>query len=176
MDTLLPPNSAPLEIALDQVISPSGQLPGNINHLWSAALCPVPFLPWLAWSVSVDTWNTDWSETKKRQVIASSAAVHALKGTRAAVELGLGALSLATEITEWHQEMPLAEPGTFRVDVFSEVDPVDEALIFDVDSIVVSTKNVRSHHTIRVNLLSRAAPIAAAGMKMANVITVQPAV
>jgi len=42
----------------------------------------VRFLPWLAYRFSVDIWNDDWTEAKKRDVIAQQFDLHRLKGTK----------------------------------------------------------------------------------------------
>ena len=51
----------------------------------SATNCPSDLLSWLAWTLSVDTWDTNWSEDQKRQSIAHSYLVHMRKGTVSSV-------------------------------------------------------------------------------------------
>ena len=43
--------------------------------------CPAALLPWLAWGLSVDDWDSSWPEPVKRAVIAASADVHRHKGS-----------------------------------------------------------------------------------------------
>ncbi len=51
------------------------------DTLWNPWNCPAEFLPFLAWSVSVDTWDSDWPERIKRARIASSFQIQRHKGT-----------------------------------------------------------------------------------------------
>lgn len=89
--SLLPPNTTPLERALEQTMA-TFEPPADIAKLWNAATCPVDFLPYLAWAVSVDEWDHTWSEERKRAVIAESRAVHQHKGTPSAIRRILIAL------------------------------------------------------------------------------------
>lgn len=63
--------------------------------------CPATLLPWLAWKLSVDWWNENWPETRKRAAIAASPDIHMKKGTpsaiRKAIESLLARLSLIGE-------------------------------------------------------------------------------
>ena len=54
------------------------------------------FSPWLAWALSVDTWDSNWSTEVKRAFIAESLAVHRQKCTLAAIRRVLnGALPVS---------------------------------------------------------------------------------
>jgi phage tail P2-like protein len=76
---------------------------------------PAGWLPWLAWGLSVDSWDEDWSEQAKRDAVAGSIALHRIKGTRASVETVLARFDQLLELVEWHQATPRAEPHTFEV-------------------------------------------------------------
>jgi len=89
LPTLLPPNATPLERRL--TASGFAGAAGIVPTLWHPATCPARLLPWLAWAESVDDWNEEWSEERKRAVIAASRAVHRLKGTPAAIRQALAA-------------------------------------------------------------------------------------
>lgn len=93
--------------------------------------CPAELLDWLAFAKSVDIFELDWPEARKRAVIAASAEVHRIKGTRKAVRLALEALGVPATITEWWQVDPPDRRGTFRVtlDVSSQGNAVDLALL-----------------------------------------------
>ncbi len=82
--TLLPKNTTPLERALEKVLT-SYENEKQIPNLWNAQTCPKNLLPWLAWANSVDDWETDWSEQKKRAAIEESIPIHERKGTPQAV-------------------------------------------------------------------------------------------
>lgn len=92
MSDLLPPNSSQLERGLAAAQQHLGALPVHIRHIRNPLTCPTALLPFLAWELSVDEWNPDWSEEVKRRVIAESLAVHRRKGTRGAVRRALEAI------------------------------------------------------------------------------------
>ena len=60
MTSILPPNSTAPERAIESASSFVRDLVVPIRHLWNPETCPAAFLPWLAWSWSVDSWNPDW--------------------------------------------------------------------------------------------------------------------
>lgn len=62
--------------------------------LYDPYKCPVEALPWLAQEVGADLWYDDWSEDRKRRVIASMPDLLPLKGTEAGVVGYLGLLGV----------------------------------------------------------------------------------
>lgn len=113
--SLLPPNSTPLERALEQGVARLGEVPYPLDLLWDPQRCPVEMLPWLAWGLSVDSWDADWSEQAKRDAVSESIALHYTKGTPASVKSVLGRFDQLLELVEWHQATPRADPHTFEV-------------------------------------------------------------
>ncbi len=87
--SLLPPNSTDLERALDLTGARISAVDAPIDLMWNPETCPTAFLPWLAWSLSVDEWDNAWPEGTKRAVIAASVWVHRHKGTVGAVKRAL---------------------------------------------------------------------------------------
>ncbi|MCG8338395.1 MAG: phage tail protein I [Proteobacteria bacterium] len=83
---LLPPNATELEKELARRSSAISNLLVDISKLWDAKKIPEDFLPWLAWSMSLDSWQEDWDQNVKRQLVSESVSDHKQKGTRAAVE------------------------------------------------------------------------------------------
>lgn len=84
MTSLLPRNTTPLERAVEKLFeSPNPN--ETIPQLWDGDTCPTQFLPWLAWALSVDDWESDWSEEKKRAAINESINIHEHKGTPSAI-------------------------------------------------------------------------------------------
>lgn len=82
--SLLPRNTTPMERAAEATLlkfDPAMQVPS----MWDAATCPEQLLPWVAWALSVDDWETDWSAEKKRAAIDESIEIHEHKGTPAAI-------------------------------------------------------------------------------------------
>lgn len=89
MAELLPPNATRLELALEAVLRTLLVIDVPIDLLWSPETCPEAALPVLAWALSVDEWNPNWSVPRQREVIAASIAVHRHKGTPWAVRRAL---------------------------------------------------------------------------------------
>lgn len=89
MSKLLPPNSTPLERALENISERISNLPIQIANIWNDQTCPVPILPWLAAAKSVDVWDHTWPEETKRIAIAESLNIHRLKGTVSAIQAAL---------------------------------------------------------------------------------------
>lgn len=48
--------------------------------------CPAHLLPYLAWMISIDSWDSDLTEEQQRQIVRSAWAVHSIKGTPQAVK------------------------------------------------------------------------------------------
>lgn len=91
--------------------------PEIITTIWDPYKCPVGLLPYLAWALSVDVYDDEWSEDRKRNVIAASPLVHRRKGTVDSVERALAGLGLDAVLQEWHLQEPVGRRGTFNVDV-----------------------------------------------------------
>lgn len=81
---ILPPNATKLERALAAAASMQ-HTPEVIKTLADSQRCPVEFLPWLAWAMSVDEWQDDWPEARKRAAVRSAVELHRKKGTPWAV-------------------------------------------------------------------------------------------
>lgn len=107
MTSLLPSNSTSLERAL-AASTVSDQLPVKIGTLWSAEHCPVAFLPYLAWALSVDFWDLATTETQQRALIAGAIAWHKKRGTPWAIKQALAAVGYPVlelvEQAEYHRE------------------------------------------------------------------------
>lgn len=90
---LLSDGTGPLERAM--AAGMSDDLPVPYSQIMAPYQTPAEFLPWLAAHHSVDLWFDDWSEDRKREMIAQSAGVStvypasplaALKGTLAGLK------------------------------------------------------------------------------------------
>ncbi|WP_334061752.1 phage tail protein I [Limimaricola cinnabarinus] len=90
--SLLPGNASAAERELEQSIVRAADVPLPIGDLWGADACPPALMGWLAWALSVDDWNPEWSEAAKREAIRQAVEVHRRKGTVAAVKDALQAL------------------------------------------------------------------------------------
>ncbi len=140
MSDLLPPNATKQERGLSESVARITATPVPIANTWSPYRCPVAILPYLAWALSVDEWDSNWSDTRKRDAIAESVEVHRRKGTIGAVKRALQRLNFEVSIDE-----DTGAAYTFRViaDVthsrLSSWESLSEA-----EQIALRTKNVRS--------------------------------
>ena len=150
--TVLPRHSTDFERALEQaslwVVRNS-----EIVDIWNPDSVPAKFLPWLAWSVSVDEWGANWSAERKRDSIRNSIAIHRLKGTKGAVRRALDAMGFGADMVEWFEDG--SPTHTFRIDAFAdevrgagyEIGPaLYEAISRQIDH----AKPARSHFTLRI--------------------------
>jgi phage tail P2-like protein len=113
--SLLPPNATRLERALEEASARIGSVAAPIDTLVNPAAIDVEWLPWLAWGLSVDSWDADWSEATKRQAVAESIALHRIKGTRRSVEIVLARFDQLARVIEWHETSPRGDPHTFEI-------------------------------------------------------------
>lgn len=148
--SLLPPNASPLERAVeaaDAAILSMVMLHGLLKDPW---LCPEKFLPWLAWELSLDTWNSDWPLHIKRQRIASAIDIQRHKGTAGSVREVIESFGGSVVIREWWEQTPLGVPHTFELLLILSGRPgaqVSAKYVEDVIAEVNRTKPVRSHFT-----------------------------
>lgn len=147
--TLLPPNATAFERALDAVEADRlGALPVPIGDVWSPERCPAQLLPWLAWGVSIDIWDTAWPEQVKREAIASAIDDQRRKGTKLAVRRALDRIDPLIGVTEWFEDPANLEPFTFRLDL---PDRNTSAIDYDSDTIdrlltdIAAVKPLRAH-------------------------------
>ena len=96
--SLLPPNATPLERAMEAAMRQPIDIP--IRKLWSAADCPVELLPYLAWALGVEEWDSDWPDPVKRSAVADAFRIHREKGTLAGLKRVLMNAGAEYEYTE----------------------------------------------------------------------------
>lgn len=113
--SLLPPGSSDLERDIDRASARVGDVAADLGALWNPATCPIELLPWLAWALSTDIWDPDWSEARKRQEVAVAIAVQRRKGTRGTVADLLARFDELLELTEWWETVPPGPAHTFSV-------------------------------------------------------------
>lgn len=145
MNSLLPPNSTTLERNLEKSIERSSNLPTPTRSVLDPDACPAALLPWLAWANSVPEWNSSWSEAQKRAVIRNAIFVHRHRGTPGAVRRALDSLGYEMELKEWFQQDPPDVPYTFRLEVQLADTGVDQSVYGEIERLVSSAKNTRSH-------------------------------
>lgn len=146
--SLLPPNATPAETALEAATARLDDIDVPLRPLWNPATCPVNLLPWLAWSLSVDTWRPEWPEYIKRARLAAAIKIQRYKGTVKSVRDVVESFGGAVEIVEWWQKTPKGIPHTFDLTLTlsgSDGEVATAQFVDDVISEVNKTKPVRSH-------------------------------
>lgn len=99
-ESLLPPNSTQLERDLEATLADALTVDVPVEDLWHAYRCPAEFLPWLAWAVGVEEWDSGWPETVKRDVISATPDIRRHRGTVWAVREALRAAGYADAYIE----------------------------------------------------------------------------
>jgi len=142
--SLLPPNASTLLRDLEEIFGDSFDLPTLNRYVVNPDLAPAHILPWLAWALSVDDWSDSWPEQIRRNVIKASVEVHRKKGTIGALKKALQAFNYTNvKVEEWFEYG--AEPYFFRV-FFDVKEPgFDVNILPQVQKVIESTKNARSH-------------------------------
>ncbi|WP_292959690.1 phage tail protein I [Novosphingobium sp. UBA1939] len=157
--SLLPPNATPLERALDLLAQIRlGAIDTPFRALWSPQDCPEAVLPWLAWALSIDQWDSAWPLNIRRARVASAIAIQRRKGTRQSVADVVNSFGGNVVIREWWEKTPPATPHTFSLTVSlgGQSDAVPGAEFIDaVISEVARTKPARSHFDFTVGLSAR---------------------
>lgn len=89
--SLAPSNATPLMQAVSLANAERRPIaPARLADLWDPMRAPEQSLPYLAAAHGVSVWRTDWTEDRKREVIARSIALKRRRGTLACFEEHLG--------------------------------------------------------------------------------------
>jgi len=152
---LLPPNATAYERAVDAVGARIDDVPVPLQTILNPATCAAELLPWLAWSLSIDRWNADWTEEQKRFEVARAIDLQRKKGTPASVEAVLASFDELLTITEWFEQQPPGPIHSFVIDL-----PLDDqggprataAFTAAVVRDVIRIKPLRSHFEMRQSL------------------------
>ncbi len=114
------PHASRLEEALSLTFAENLNIPIDIHTSWQAVHCPEHLLPYLAWSLSVDDWDDNWSADSKRAVINESIFVHQQKGTLASIRrvmqaAGFGDIDIIENqsLKTWNGELTFEGLETF---------------------------------------------------------------
>lgn len=91
MNKLLPPNATTLERNLEATTARISDVPAP-PALWDPDTCPENLLPWLAWAMAVDGYDSNWPAEVQRAAIKEAKTIHQRKGTVGAVKLALQSL------------------------------------------------------------------------------------
>lgn len=155
--TLLPVNATELERKCEATFARFDNLPVSIGRVWDPQSCPEALLPWLAWALSVDSWESHWDAHTKRDLIAQSVHVHRTKGTVSAIERVLNTLGVSAELTEWFEYS--GQAYTFRLTawvnanlVANEKPILNSELYQMLQRAINQVKPVRAHYTFGVGV------------------------
>jgi phage tail P2-like protein len=159
-DSLLPPNASALDRAAESVmVKHLAAIPQPHRSLWNPDTCPIELLPWLAWSMGVEAWRTEWPEYIKRAIVRNAIQVQRQRGTVKSVRDTVASFGGAISIREWWQTTPKGEPHTFEL-VFTmsgqDGDQAGAAFVQDVMAEVARVKPLRSHFTFIQGLSAQA--------------------
>lgn len=146
-EDLLPSNATKTERRLSVVGARMTSIPIPVRDVWSAQNAPESVLPWLAWALSVDNWDKNWTEAQKRAVIADAPVSQKIKGTIGSVESNLLALGVNIRIQEWFNQIPEGEPYTYILWLDVQEDVLDQVKLNKILDIIATKKNLRSHMT-----------------------------
>ena len=143
--SLLPPNATAFERALEAAMAQEVDIP--IRKLWSSADCPAALLPYLAWALGVEEWDSDWPEPVRRAAVANAIAVHREKGTLAGLKRVLDTAGAEYE----YLERPAGVPMTAKLSILNS----NAVYLPDVARAVNRVK--RASLDLEIELLSAAA-------------------
>nr|WP_240456206.1 phage tail protein I [Sphingomonas pseudosanguinis] len=149
---MLPPNATALERALEAGVSRISDVATPIDTLVDPARIDAKWLPWLAWGLSVDAWDSAWSEAVKRRAVAESIALHRIKGTRASVDMVLSRIDDLSKVVEWHEEPDRLAPHNFEIHIplvtsagAAGGDRTKAAIVDEIIGAVERVKPLREH-------------------------------
>ncbi|WP_417761717.1 phage tail protein I [Shewanella sp.] len=162
-DSLLPPNTTPLERRLERVLTRATDLPTPLRDLWNPDSCPTKLLPWLAWSLGVTTWKSYWPESVRRSILRTAIDTKRRQGT---------ALSVRTVVESFGAAVALREPRNgaphhFEITINApdmDGDSITAQFQQDIVDEVTRVKPARSYMTVNASLKAAAGiTIATAG-------------
>ena len=168
---LLPPGSTVLERALADASSRLSDVPVPIRSLWDPATRPASLLPFLAWGVSIDLWDAEWTEAEKRAAIASAIVDQRRKGTPASLRGVIDRFDPLIRLVEWFEDPGTMGPHTFRLELPLAADTAveySEATVAALVRDIAAIKPLRSHMTVVHRLVAEAGTYLAGAAKAAG--------
>lgn len=145
-NNLLPPGSSALERRLAETCSGISDLHVPLRELWNPLTCPLSFIPYLAWALSVDRWDDDWPETIKRKVVQDAFYIHQHKGTASAVRRVVEPFGFLIRITEWWRTGGI--PGTFQLDIAVQERGITEEIYLELERLISDAKPCSRHLSV----------------------------
>ncbi|MBQ0714182.1 MAG: phage tail protein I [Paraperlucidibaca sp.] len=155
--SLLPPNSTALERAFESVTG-NEQIPAA-DTLWNAATCPPEFLPWLAWSIGVETWDTTWTVEQKRRALQTQMQISLHRGTVWSVREALRSIGYG-DATFTEGLPPVMHDGSVLRNGLSTRDGGNRWALFKVTLSLGESTTVTAEATARmVDAIRQAKPV-----------------
>ncbi|MBY4837542.1 phage tail protein I [Pantoea sp. DY-5] len=172
-DRLLPTGSSSLEVAAAEALATLSTMNVPLRQLWNPQTCPVQLLPYLAWAWSVDRWDSGWSESTKRAVVAAARYVHRHKGTIGAIRRVVEPLGYLVRVIEWWKTNET--PGTFRLDVGVLDTGITEEMYNELERLITDAKPCSRHLIgLSINLDANGAIPVAVASYSGDELTVYP--
>lgn len=147
--SLLPPATTPLERAMEQATARIGGVDVPLGQLWNPATCPAELLPWLAWGLSIDFWDADWTVAEKRAAIAGTLTEQMRKGTRTSLRAVLDRFDPLIGLVEWFQANPRMTPHTARLELPL---PDESSVVYSEELIAALLRDIAQVKPVRVHM------------------------
>lgn len=173
--SLLSNTSTRLERLAAQALAEIQRVPVPLRQLYDPDACPVELLPYLAWTFSVDRWDTAWPEAAKRAAIRSAYFIHQRKGTIGALRRVIEPLGYLIEVQEWWETLPPGTPGTFALKVGVLDTGITEPMFQELIWLIDDAKPISRHMTrLLISLETRSALPVGVAAHDGEVLTVYP--
>ena len=172
--SLLPPNASALDRAAEAImVSHLNSIDQPHRDLWNPATCPIQWLPWMAWALSVDDWDPAWTEAQQRSMVAAAISLHRKKGTPWAIREAL--LRSGLESVRVVERPEGAHWAEFDVDVSVVDRPLTQEAIARAAILIAQNKPVRSVlRTLRTSLQTKGPATIAMALLGGDTTTVYP--
>lgn len=130
--TVLPHSASPLQRAIDIALGKAlARLElEKIFNTWHPFKVAEPLLIYLAWSLNIDHWNSEYPESFKRELVAATIEQHHQRGTLASLRRYLAIFGIHdfTTIEGWHGDN--VPPGV-KIVINQPVSNLTASLVFD---------------------------------------------
>lgn len=173
-NSLLPPHATPLMQRIEQACEKATTLPVPLRTLWDPGTCPPALLPYLAWALSVDSWDASWSTKAKRDAIRQAYFIHRRKGTISAIRRVIENMGYSVDIEEWWQIGD--PPGTFRLELDVNNIGITEEAIKELERLIGDARPVSRHIAgLNIKTVTRGKIYSAVASYCGEILTVYPA-
>ncbi|SAQ56351.1 phage tail protein I [Klebsiella grimontii] len=172
-NSLLPPSSGDWLRYTEAGTARLSAITVALRTLWTPTACPVDLLPYLAWALSVDRWDKNWTAERKIAAIQRSYWLHRRKGTRGAVRRVVEDMGFSATFAEWFDVSD--EPGTFRLEVDVNEAGLTPKTLSELERLIDDAKPV-SRHLAQLNIAAKVAGDIRMGAMLysGEIITVYP--